>query len=171
MPNVFASAGSAARAQNELSLLFVQAHKMVSSESNLPAQTAKEVDVEYGRALTNELGKQEANDRTIKAVLQLAKVAIAIVKLVGAGMSASKGDSKAKSAGDTKAANEMSAGAKTAKTVGTVLGTAVAVGQQVLAFVNARADMNKADKNRKTLDGESGSVDSATKMLDSTGKG
>lgn len=171
MPNVYASAGSAARAGNELSLLFVQARKMVSAESNLPAQTAKEVDTEYGRALTNKLGKEEADERTVKAILNLAKVAIAIVKLVGAGLSAGKSESKASTAKDTKAMSGMDKAVAAAKTTGAVLGTVVAVGQQVIAAMNAAADLKKADKNRKTLDAESGSVDTATKMLDSTGKG
>jgi len=168
--NVFASAGAAARSGNELSLLFVQARKMVSSESNIPAQTARERDVETGRALSNTIAGEDATSRKIKAGLQLAKVAVAIVKLVGAGISAATSSSQGDNLKDTKAVSDASKTAETAKTVGNVVGSAIAVGQQVIATINAIADMKKADKNRKTLDAESGSVDSATKGLDSRGK-
>ncbi|MBC7545780.1 MAG: hypothetical protein H7338_23865 [Candidatus Sericytochromatia bacterium] len=170
MPNVFASAGACARAQNELSMLFVQARKMISSENNLPSTTAKERDTEFGRSLTNTLGKADADTRSLKATLQLAKVGIAIVKLVGAGISAAKSGSQASSAKEAGAANTAELKNTASKDMAKALGSAVAVGQQVIATVNALADMKKADKNRKTLDGESGSLDAATKSMDTTGR-
>lgn len=178
--NVFASAGSAARAQIELAGLFNQARKLVA-ENTLGNQMASEKDMAAGKALASRLSKQDLDAQDIKVALQLAKVGLAVCKLVGSAVAA--GNSKEKSntgkEGETTDANgnkanlqktDPSDAAKKQQGAADWIGLTVAVGQQVVATINAAADQAKNNRKRTTLNANDASLSADMQALDSGGK-
>jgi F0F1-type ATP synthase membrane subunit c/vacuolar-type H+-ATPase subunit K len=178
--NVYASAGSAAKAQIELAGLFNQARKMVS-ENQLGSQNAQEKDMAAGKSLANKLAMQETSAQKVKVGLQYAKIGLAVIKLVGSAVAA--GNSKEKDGTnqtgkvkdkdgkttDLKTTNPSDA-AKGQANASAWIGAAVAVGQQVVAAINAAADQEKAKKNRNTLKAEDAGLTADMNALAESGR-
>jgi hypothetical protein len=178
--NVFASAGSAARAQIELAGLFNQARKLVA-ENQLGNQQAQEKDMAAGKALASGLSKADLDAQDIKVGLQIAKIGLAVCKLVGSAVAAGNSQEKAATTeqGETTDANgnttnlqntNPSDAAKGQKSAGDWIGLTVAVGQQVVAAINAAADQAKNDKKRNTLRAEDAGISADMQQLDSGGR-
>jgi hypothetical protein len=178
--NVYASAGSAAKAQIELAGLFNQARKLVS-ENQKGNENAQAKDMSAGKAMSNRLQREDVAAQDAKTVFQYVKIGLAVVKLVGSAMAA--GNSKEKEgAGETGKGTdssgnktdstkvEPSAAAQTASRNAAIAGAVVAVGQQVVAAINAAADQVKNNRKRTTLQAEDAAIGSDMEQLSAGGR-
>lgn len=168
--NVWSAAGGAARSANDLNGLVFAARKMMTAENQKPGQFAKDKDLEFSRARTNADKVADATSRQITAGLTIAKTVVAIAKIVGGAAAAGSSDS----AGKDASAAAQQAGAQAAnsalKTAATVATITLEIASQVVALVSNIADLMKANKEKKNLTEDQGSMDAATKALDSTGR-
>lgn len=170
MANVFASAGAAARAANDLNMLQMQARKMIRQENNLPNKVAKEKDLEYTRA--QDLRTQEADtlSNQIKQGLMIARTLLGIGSMVAGAVAANKSKEEgATSAGNAEQVKQKDSMQKQMN-FANYADLAMQSAGQVATLVQSFAELAKESKNRKTLAAEAGSADAAIQSLDSSGR-
>lgn len=170
MANVFASAGAAARAANDLNMLQMQARKMVRQENNLPNKVAKEKDLEYTRA--QDLRTQEADTASneFKQWAMIARTAFGIGSMIAGAVAANKSKEEGATAAGNADQVKQKDGLQKQMNFAHYADMAMQASGQVATLVQSFAELAKNSKNRKTLAAEAGSADAAIQSLDSSGR-